>query len=138
MCPKTADKWCDRWKQGVALEEGAGDVVSGVRGGQVGGCTNREDAGGERKVSAGPDGEPGFGHAESVVSGPPERVSHKTSGEPRVWGSQDGPELVGAEDTSAFTLVTSLALLIKFSASFLQCLWKYNFVREIHVQLRIF
>lgn len=70
--------------------------------------------------------------------GPQERVSHKTSGEPRVWGSQDGPELVGAEDTSAFTLVTSLALLIKFSASFLQCLWKYNFVREIHVQLRIF
>lgn len=58
MCPKTADKWCDRWKQGAALEEGAGDVVS-------------------------------------------------------------------------------LALLIKFSASFLQCLWKYNFVRDIHVQLRI-
>lgn len=71
------------------------------------------------------------------MSGPQERVSHKTSGESRVWGSQDGPELLGAEDTSAFTLVTSLALLIKFSASFLQCLWKYNFVQDIHVQLRI-
>lgn len=92
---------------------------------------------GEESERGGADSEPGVGHAESGVSGPQERVSHKTSGEPKVWGSQDGLELVGAEDTSAFTLVTSLALLIKFSASFLQCLWKYNFVQDIHVQLRI-
>lgn len=115
-------------------------MVSGVRwraDGEAGAQIGRTPVGRGKCAWGQTAGEPGSGPAESGCRGPQKRASHRPVVNP-VWGSQDGPESVGAEDTSAFTLVTSLALLIQFSASFLQCLWKYNFVREIHVQLRMF